>query len=114
MSKFLYFVGSPRGGASGSGAIADAYLTALRAEGAEPEVDVLDLWREPLPELDGDNAAAKMTIIGGQTPEGAIATAWDQIVQIAAGFTAADKYLFTVPMWNGNVPYRLKGETRNV
>jgi FMN-dependent NADH-azoreductase len=108
MSKLLYVVGSPRGGASRSGAIADAYLTALRAQGPEPEVDVLDLWREPLPEFDGDKAAAKMTVIGGQTPEGAIATAWDQIVQVAARFTAADQYLFTVPMWNGNVPYRLK------
>ncbi len=108
MSKLLYVVGSPRGAESWSGAIADAYLVALRAHGPEPEIDLLDLWREPLPEFDGDKAAAKMTVIGGRTPEGTIATAWDHIVRIAARFTAADQYLFTVPMWNGNVPYRLK------
>lgn len=42
------------------------------------------------------------------TLEGARKTAWDENVVITNRFTSADDYLFTVPMWNGGIPYRLK------
>lgn len=108
MSKLFYVVGSPRQDASRSGAVAEAFLDTLRR--AEPDLDVtiLDLWREPLPEFDGDKAQAKMTVITGGTPEGTIATPWSAVTRIIERFTAADRYLFTVPMWNGGIPYRLK------
>ena len=35
-------------------------------------------------------------------------TAWDQIVDIANRFIAADRYLLAVPMWNAGIPYPLK------
>lgn len=108
MPTLLHVVGSPRRSEARSAPIAEAYLAAARLRCPDLVVDTLDLWGERLPEFDGDKAAAKMTVIGGRTPEGAIATAWDQIVQVAARFTAADRYLFTVPMWNGGIPYRLK------
>jgi FMN-dependent NADH-azoreductase len=68
MSKLLYIVGSPRPD-SRSGAVAEAYLEAARRTDPGLEVTVLDLWREPLPEFDGDKAQAKMTVITGGTPE---------------------------------------------
>jgi FMN-dependent NADH-azoreductase len=108
VSKLLYVVGSPRQDASRSGAVADALLAAWRRADPELEVSVLDLWREPLPEFDGDKAQAKMTVITGGTPEGVVATAWDEVKRVIEGFTRADQYLFTVPMWNGGIPYRLK------
>jgi FMN-dependent NADH-azoreductase len=108
MSKLLYVVGSPRQDASRSGAVAEAFLDTLRRADPELDVSILDLWREPLPEFDGDKAEAKMTVITGGTPEGAIATAWNAVTQVIDRFTSADQYLFTVPMWNGGVPYRLK------
>jgi FMN-dependent NADH-azoreductase len=108
MSKLLYIIGSPRQDASRSGAVAEAFLAAWRR--AEPglDVSVLDLWREPLPEFDGDKAQAKMTVITGGTPEGAAATAWEAVKRVIERFARADQYLFTVPMWNGGIPYRLK------
>lgn len=108
MRKLLYVVGSPRQHDSRSGKVADVFLNTLRQHQPDLEVDVLDLWREPLPEFDGDKAAAKMTVITRGTLEGATATAWDAITKVIDRFTSADDYLFTVPMWNGGIPYRLK------
>jgi FMN-dependent NADH-azoreductase len=108
MTKLLYVQGSPRGGESHSNRIADAYLAARRSAQPGISIDTLDLWREPLPEFDGDKAAAKMTVITGGSLAGAEKTTWDVISAIASRFTAADEYLFTVPMWNSGIPYRLK------
>ena len=107
MSELLYIVGSPRRD-SHSGAVAEAFLAASRRADPGLEVSVLDLWQEPLPEFDGDKAQAKMTVITGGTPEGAVASAWQVVTRVIERFTQADQYLFTVPMWNGGIPYRLK------
>lgn len=106
--KLLYIKGSPRAEKSTSGRVADSYLAAYRARHPNAEIDTIDLWTEALPEFDGDRAAAKMSFFGEGTLEGSRQTAWDEIVKITARFTAADDYLFTVPMWNGGIPYRLK------
>ena len=108
MRKLLHIVGSPRQADSRSAAIAAPFIEALRERDPTLEVDTLDLWREPLPEFDGDKAAAKMAVITGGALEGRTRTAWDTIGAVAARFTGADAYLFTVPMWNGGIPYRLK------
>lgn len=106
--KLLYVKGSPRGEKSTSARVADAFLTAYRAKHPDAEIDEIDLWREPLPEFDGDKAAAKMSFFGEGDLKGSRRTAWDEIVAITNRFTSADDYLFTVPMWNGGIPYRLK------
>ena len=108
MNKLLYIKASPRGGESKSNGLADAYLARLREKHPSMEVDVLDLATEKLPEYDGDKVAAKMTVIMGQTNEGAQKTAWDEIAEIAARFTSADVYLIAAPMWNGSIPYKFK------
>lgn len=108
MSNLLYVQSSPRAEKSESRAIADAFLAAYRAERPEAELDVLDLWAEPLPVFAGDHVAAKMTVIGGTTPDGREAPAWDQILEVARRFQDADAFLFTVPMWNHGVPWVLK------
>jgi FMN-dependent NADH-azoreductase len=108
MSKLLYVISSPRGEQSESGAIADAFLDAHRQSDPSLEVDVLDLWTEPLPVYARDGVAAKMAVFAGQTPSGDQAAAWAEVQRIFARFNAADEYLFTVPMWNHGVPWVLK------
>ena len=49
-----------------------------------------------------------MTIFSGATPEGAQAAAWEAAQETFARFAAADRLLFSVPMWNASVPYILK------
>lgn len=106
--KLLYVKGSPRAEKSTSGRVAESFLAAYRARHSDAEIDVIDLWEEALPEFDGDRAAAKMSFFGEGTLDGVRKTAWDEIVRIVTRFAAADDYLFTVPMWNGGIPYRLK------
>lgn len=108
MTKLLYIKASPRGGASKSTAIADAYLEALRARHPALGVDVIDLATERLPDFDGDKANAKLAIITQQAHSASQKTAWEEITLIANRFKAADIYLIAVPMWNGGIPYKLK------
>jgi FMN-dependent NADH-azoreductase len=106
--KLLFVKGSPRGEKSTSARVAESFLAAYRVKHPDAQIDEIDLWQENLPEFDGDKAAAKMSFFGEGTLDGARKTAWDQIVSITQRFTSADDYLFTVPMWNGGIPYRLK------
>jgi len=108
MTKLLYIQASPRGGASRSLAVADAYLAALGASTPGLEVDTIELWNAGLPEFDGNRVNAKMTVFGGGTNEGRHATLWDEITTIAQRFITADRYLFAIPMWNNGIPYKLK------
>ena len=108
MSKLLYVISSPRGERSESRAIAQEFLDAYRRSDPSLEVDVLDLWTEPLPVYGGHGVAAKMAVFAGQTPSGDQAAAWAEVQRIFARFNAADEYLFAVPMWNHGVPWVLK------
>ncbi len=108
MNHLLYIKASPRGTDSKSSALADAYLAALRERLPNLSVDTLDLSRDSIPDFDGDKVAAKMAVIAGQTNQGRQRSAWDEIVEVAIRFIAADRYLIASPMWNGGIPYRLK------
>lgn len=108
MTKILHIEASPRGAESKSNEIARAHVEALRQRNGGSQVDTLDLWRESLPEFDGNSAAAKLTFFGVGELNGAKKTAWDRIVEITERFKAADHYVIGAPMWNGGVPYRLK------
>ena len=108
MTKLLHIIASPRDVDSKSNALALAYIEAQRRLNPDLIVDTLDLWREPLPEFDGDQAAAKMTFFGVGELDGNRKTAWDEIVRITQRFIDADHYVLGVPMWNGGIPYRLK------
>ena len=108
MTTLLYIASSPREQHSESSGIAEAFLAAYREAHPDHSIDALDLWEQPLPIFDGDKAAAKMTIFGGQTPTGEEATAWDAVTKVFTRFAAAENYLFTVPMWNDGIPWILK------
>ncbi|AHI26326.1 FMN-dependent NADH-azoreductase [Komagataeibacter xylinus E25] len=108
MNKILFVEASPRGAASKSTQLANEYLETLSRAGAGVEVDHLKIWEADLPTFDGDKVAAKMAVIGGQEQSASEKTAWEQISEIAGRFASADRYVFSVPMWNGGIPYRLK------
>jgi FMN-dependent NADH-azoreductase len=108
MTKLLFIQTSPRGEQSKSTQVAQAYLDALKAKNATFDVDVLNLWETDLPGFDGDKVDAKINVMTGQEQSAVQKTAWDQIVDIASRFIAADRYLIAAPMWNGSIPYRLK------
>ena len=108
MTKLLHISASPRGEQSESLAIAASFLDTFRAEHPDVAVETYDLWDGTLPAFGPDAAAAKMAIFAGEQPQGAAAVAWQSAVDTFHRFDAADRYLFSVPMWNAGVPYVLK------
>ncbi len=108
MTSLLHISASPRGPASESIRIADAFLDGYRDTHPDASVEAWDLWDGSLPEFGPAAAAAKMTIFGGGVPQGDQATAWQAALDTFHRFDAADRVLFSVPMWNAGVPYILK------
>jgi FMN-dependent NADH-azoreductase len=108
MSKLLYIQASPRGDRSASTTVAKAFLAAYTAKNPGDTVETLDIWKADLPPFDGDTLNAKYTVMHGQSPTGAQAEAWAAVVKIADHFKSADKFVFSLPMWNFGIPYRLK------
>jgi FMN-dependent NADH-azoreductase len=108
MSRLLHIASSPRGEQSASLRIADAYLTAYRQAHPDHVVETWDLWDGSLPAFGPAAVEAKMTVFGGQEPTGEAASAWARAREAFERFDAADRLLFSVPMWNGGVPYILK------
>lgn len=106
--KLLYVKGSPRGEKSLSAQVAAAFVDAYRSKHPDAVIEEIDLWKTALPEFDGDRAAAKMSFFGDPAMNGVQRSAWDEISRITNHFADADDYLFTVPMWNSGIPYRLK------
>ncbi len=108
MSKLLFVEGSPRGERSKSSQIAHSFLEAYRASHPDDEIEHIHLWKTSLPTFDGDMLEAKYAILHGQEPTPQQAEAWKTVTDMIEAFQSADKYLFSVPMWNFSVPYKVK------
>jgi FMN-dependent NADH-azoreductase len=108
MSRLLHISASPRGAASESLAIAREFLASFAEANPDVEIDEFDLWDGTLPEFGPAAAAAKMAVFAGEQPTGAGADAWRAAAETFRRLDAADRYLFSVPMWNAGVPYILK------
>ncbi|MFI5912422.1 FMN-dependent NADH-azoreductase [Dactylosporangium sp. NPDC051541] len=108
MATLLHIAASPRGRQSESLALANTFLEVYRELHPEDDIAEWDLWDGTLPEFGPPAAAAKMDVFAGRTPTGPGAEAWQAARSVFDRFAAADKYLFSVPMWNASVPYKLK------
>ncbi len=108
MTKLLYIKCSPRGDRSKSTLIAEAFLPAYKEKHPDAEIEELDLFKVSLPEYDGDAAAAKMSFFGEPAMDSKQQTLYDELVRVFNQFNSADDYLFSVPMWNFGVPWKLK------
>lgn len=108
LSTLLYIEVSPRKEQSYSVKIANAFLKTYQAVNPNHRIDWLDLWKEPLPPFDGEALNAKYAILNGGGPSAKEQQAWGEIEAIFNRFNTADKYVFSVPMWNFSIPYVLK------
>ena len=108
MPTLLHISASPRGDRSESLSSADSFLTELRAVRPDVSIETFDLWDGSLPAFGPAAAAAKMAVFAGADPRGEEARAWQAATDTFVRFDAADCYLFSVPMWNHQVPYILK------
>lgn len=108
MAKLLHISASPRGARSWSLRAAEAFLEAYRSLHPSDEIVQLDLATAALPAFDGPIIQAKYNIMHGQKSSPAEREAWRTVETVIETFKAADKYVFSLPMWNFGVPYRLK------
>lgn len=108
MAKLLYVEASPRKQRSASIEVAKAFLDAYRKANPNDSVQTIDVWRLDIPEFDGAAFEAKYAGIEGRerTPEQK--AVWKTFEALAQPFLDADKIVFSVPMWNWNIPYKLK------
>jgi len=107
MTRLLHISASPRGDASESIRIAEVFTSTFADTHPDAAVEHWDLWDGTLPDF-AVGARAKMTVFSGATPLGAEAEAWAGARRVFERFAGAERLLFSVPMWNGNVPYVLK------
>lgn len=108
MTHLLYIEASPRKGRSASISIARAFIDAYRKSHNNDTIEMVDLWQAELPEFDGEVISAKYAIYRGRNFTPAQTLAWGAVKNVIAQFTGADKFLFSLPMWNFNIPYKLK------
>lgn len=108
MARLLYIEASPRKKRSASIAVARVFLDAYKQAHPQDEVVEIDLWNKELPAFDGDVIDAKYAIMHGKEHTEAQAKAWERVEEIIAEFKSADKFVFSLPMWNFGIPYRLK------
>ncbi len=107
MSTLLHISASPRGESSESLRIARVFTDTFAETHPQASVEHWDLWDGSLPDF-AVGARAKMTVFGGGTPVGEEGSAWAAARRAFDRFAAADRLLFSVPMWNAGIPYVLK------
>ena len=87
---------------------ARGFLAAMNEHGTELEIETLNLWEAALPEFSSTAVAAKYQVMDQQVLSPEEQRAWSEVNAWVNRFKAADVYVFSVPMWNYSIPYKLK------
>ena len=102
--RLLHIEASPRGARSRSTLVAKALLAQL----PDVAVERLAVFEADLPAFDGTAIEGRYALIAGEAVDAAAAADWQRIGAMVAHFLSFDLWLFSVPMWNFGIPYRLK------
>lgn len=108
MSRLLYIQASPRHERSHCIAVADAFMQIYKHSHPSDQIDTFNVFGTALPDFDGLAVQAKYAILHGHSHTPQQAEVWKSIEKVIEQFTTADKYVLAVPMWNFNIPYKLK------
>jgi len=106
--NLLHIVSSPRKERSASIEVANAFIGAWKRKHPEGQIDTLNVWETELLPFDKAALDAKYAGLEGKKRTAEQEAAWKQIKELANRFHAAEILLFSVPMWNFGLPYRLK------
>jgi len=108
MNKLLHIIATPRGEESRTLKVSGVFLDAFKASHGDWMVEELNLFEETLPELTVKRVDGKYMLLAGGELSGAAREAWAGIIAHIERFMSADAYLISTPMWNFNIPYKLK------
>ena len=106
--KLLHIIVTPREDESHTLRVADAFLASMHAKYADLSVEVINLFKQDLPAVAGDNIESKYTLMFGQPIDKRHQESWKQIETLIEHFLSVDIYLISTPMWNFGIPYALK------
>lgn len=104
--RVLHIISSPRHDGV-SVTTANALIESLQERRTDIDLDVMDLWREELPEFDERAIQAKYKRVAGEPLDEAESRAWETIESLAHRLREADRIVLGVPMWNWSIPYKL-------
>jgi FMN-dependent NADH-azoreductase len=107
MPKLFHLNCSPRAD-SESAAGARVFLDGFRKARPDWDIDVMNLWREHLPEFEGYVLEAKYARMNGRAFTDSQRDAFAVAERIAIRLGLADRVLISTPMWNFSIPYKLK------
>jgi len=107
MAKLFHLVGSPRAD-SESLAAARVFLERFKKARPDWEIDEMSVWRDDMPEFDGDILQAKYARINGRAFSDEQREAFAVAERLAVRFSLAERILISTPMWNLGIPYKLK------
>jgi FMN-dependent NADH-azoreductase len=107
MPKLFHLNCSPRTD-SESDAGARVFLDRFRKARPDWDIDVMNLWRDHLPEFDGYVLEAKYARMNGRAFTDSQRDAFAVAERIAVRLALADRVLISTPMWNFSIPYKLK------
>ncbi len=105
--RVLHIISSPRHDGV-SVTAANALIESLQERRSDIDLDVMDLWREELPEFDERIIDAKYKWVAGEALDEVESRAWATIESLAHRIREADRIVLGVPMWNWSIPYKLK------
>lgn len=120
MSKVLVVKAHPlNGDKSQSVAVLDSFLEAYQAKNPQDEIEMLDLYKTVVPEIDGELLTGWEALRSG-TDFAQLTETQQKLITSFNSYTeqflAADKIIVANPLWNLNIPTHLKAwfDTINV
>lgn len=108
MANLLHIQASPSYGASRSNEVAQSGIAGFQEASKSHTVRTLNVWDLALPPFDATMIAAKFAVLRSEDATEEQRTLWGRAVALSQAFNEADRFVFSVPMWNFGVPYQLK------
>jgi FMN-dependent NADH-azoreductase len=108
MTRLLHIQASPNDPASISTSVALDLVSAFSQKNPQAELANMNVWSMELPAFDATMIAAKFAVLRTQAASDDQQRQWAKAVAISDQFNQADILVFSLPMWNFGIPYRLK------
>jgi FMN-dependent NADH-azoreductase len=102
--RLLHIEASPRGERSRSGAVVQRLIAGL----GDVDLETLNVFAADFPAFNGAVIEGRYALIAGESVPLEMTARWAAIQQLVDHFLAFDGWIFSVPMWNFGIPYRLK------
>ena len=107
MSKVLYIETSPRKIFSRSIEVSKYFLDLYKKKYPNDSIRVFNLWKEKLPVYNEELVVERYRIME-QKDYVSGKKSWQKVINFIDEFKSYDKYVISSPMWNFNVPFKLK------